>query len=243
MDIRLALIAGKDIPIPSLQLTVHQPKVEEIALIGEEDFFSGAHSFCINKKLAIDNKELLDQITNFDIFMMIMREKETADKKFAVTQLATLLFQNEKMSFTPKTLLFSGGGNIKSVDRDNFEELQQVVQEVCCLRSSAMTQQTFNPIDDKSTEIAKKLMRARERVAAQKAQSGETGSLLSNYVSVLTVGLHYPLDKVLSLTLYQLFDLVERYSLYLDWDLSIRSRLAGGKSDKEIENWMKNIHN
>ena len=50
------------------------------------------------------------------------------------------------------------------------------------------------------------------------------------------------LRECLNLTLYQLFDLLERYSLYIDWDIDIRSRLAGGKSEKELENWMKDIH-
>ena len=35
----------------------------------------------------------------------------------------------------------------------------------------------------------------------------------------------------LNLTLYQLLDLVERYSLYTDWDIDIRSRLAGASPD------------
>ena len=37
-------------------------------------------------------------------------------------------------------------------------------------------------------------------------------------------------------------DLVERYMLYLNWDMDIRSRLAGAKPDSQPENWMKNIH-
>jgi hypothetical protein len=39
-----------------------------------------------------------------------------------------------------------------------------------------------------------------------------------------------------------MFDLIERYKLYLNWDLDIRSRLAGGKPDSAPEDWMKNIH-
>jgi hypothetical protein len=30
--------------------------------------------------------------------------------------------------------------------------------------------------------------------------------------------------------------------LYVNWDLDIRSRLAGAKGDKQPENWMKKIH-
>jgi hypothetical protein len=38
-DIRLALMAGTDIPVQECSLTIHQPKLKEIALIGERDFF------------------------------------------------------------------------------------------------------------------------------------------------------------------------------------------------------------
>jgi len=50
------------------------------------------------------------------------------------------------------------------------------------------------------------------------------------------------LDDLLDLTLYQLFDLVERYTLWFDWDIDLRQRLAGAKPKKEAENWMKSIH-
>ena len=43
-DIRLALMAGVDIPIPECQLILHQPKLKEIALLGEKDFFTP----CVN---------------------------------------------------------------------------------------------------------------------------------------------------------------------------------------------------
>jgi hypothetical protein len=39
-----------------------------------------------------------------------------------------------------------------------------------------------------------------------------------------------------------MYDLVERYTLYLNWDLDIRARLAGGKPDSKPDDWMKNIH-
>jgi hypothetical protein len=49
-------------------------------------------------------------------------------------------------------------------------------------------------------------------------------------------------NDCLSLTLYQMYDLIERYSLYLNWDIDIRSRMAGAKVEKPVENWMKQIH-
>ena len=49
------------------------------------------------------------------------------------------------------------------------------------------------------------------------------------------------LDDCINLTMYQLYDLVERYMLYVNWDLDIKSRLAGAKGDSKPDNWMKNI--
>jgi hypothetical protein len=46
----------------------------------------------------------------------------------------------------------------------------------------------------------------------------------------------------MDLTMFQLYDLVERYMLYINWDMDIRCRLAGGKPDSPAENWIKNIH-
>jgi hypothetical protein len=50
------------------------------------------------------------------------------------------------------------------------------------------------------------------------------------------------LEDCLNLTMYQMFDLVERYMLWTNWDLDVKSRLAGGKPDSKPDNWMKNIH-
>ena len=46
----------------------------------------------------------------------------------------------------------------------------------------------------------------------------------------------------MKLTMFQLYDLIERFTLYMAWDLDIKQRLAGGKPEEHPDNWMKNIH-
>ena len=241
MDIRLALMCGTDIPIPECQLTIHQPRLSEIALIGEEDFFAGVQCLCLNKSMFSQDESLLQNVNNFQIFMTIMSEKEAIEKKQAVQQVAPLFFPLMNMSFTPRSIILSGGGQTILIDENNFEQLQSVISSICCLKTGPMDQQTFNPANQKAKEIADKLMRGRQRVAAQKG--GESASLLSQYISTLTVGLSsMSLKDVMGLTMYQLYDLVERYMLYINWDMDVKCRLAGGKPDSQPENWMKNIH-
>ena len=242
MDYRLALIAGTDIPIPECQAILHQPNIKEIAMIGEKEFFTGVQCLCIHKTMCIEDESLLATTTNFQIFMTIMTDKSTADKKAHVISVLQVLFPGYKAIFTPRTLVLNSNGLNVIIDENNFEILQQVLERIFCLRNT--DQASFNPGNDAAKKIADKLMRARERVAKQKAaENGSEGSTFSQYVSILTVGLNsMSLQDCLNMTMYQLYDLVERYMLYVNWDIDLRSRLAGGKPDSKPDNWMKIIH-
>lgn len=241
-DYRLGLMTGIDLPIPELQTTIHQPTIKEISLIGEQDFFIGIQLLCIKKQMYIQDESLLNSTNNFQIFMAIMNEKQTAEKKTAVQQVLTLLFPQSNVIFTPRSIVLNSPQGMVTIDEGNFEILQQLLNEQFCLKGSG--QEQFNPEGQKAKEIAQKLMRARQRVAEQKMQGeGGSGSMFSQYLSILTIAIgSMSLTDLSNLTMYQIYDLIERYTLYLNWDLDVRSRLAGGKPDKPAENWMKNIH-
>ena len=240
MDIKLALMCGIDIPIPELQLIIHQPKIKEIAYIGTKDFFVGAQSICINKNnLNIEAENVLSNTSNFQIFMTMMQEKEMADKKLAVNQVFTLLFPNQKVLLTPRSIMIQGTESIM-IDESNFESLQMCLKQIFCLNNSDSQQMGFNPQSKKAKEIAEKLMRGRQRIAEQNGEAD--ADIFSQYLSTLAVGLQIPLNELMDYTVYQLFDLIKRYQLYIDWDIDIRSRLAGATPDGKPTNWMKNIH-
>ena len=241
MDTRLALMCGTDYPVPECGLTVNQPRIKDIAFIGESDFFTGVQYLCLNKTMFVQDESLLGTTNNFQIFMTIMSEKEAADKKIAVQQVCTLLFPKHKVIFTPRSMLFRNDETSIQIDETNFEYLQEAISNICCLKTGPMDQQSFNPANAQAREIAEKLMRGRQRVAAQKGQSNI--SIFSQYLSMLTVGLNsMSIQDCMDLTMFQLYDLVERYMLYINWDIDIRCRLAGGKPDSQPDNWMKNIH-
>ena len=241
MDIRLALMCGTDIPIPELQTTIHQPTIKEISYIGEQEFFIGLQTLSINKNMLAQGNSVLESTTNFQIFMTIMKEQETKDKKDAVINLFQLTFPGSQVIFTPMSILLNKEGQQALVDENNFDILQEMIKQIFCVNSGPMDQATFNPADQKAKEIAEKLMRGRQRVAEQKGETNN--SAFGRYLSILTIGLNaMPLSEAMNLTMYQMYDLVERYTLYLNWDLDIRTRLAGGKPDSKPDDWMKNIH-
>lgn len=240
-DIRLALMCGIDIPIPEFQTTLHQPTIKEISLIGETDYFIGAQCLCLNKNMFVQDNSLLESTTNFQIFMTVMTEQETKEKKQAVIQVFQLLFPGYQTIFTPRTIILNSGETQFIIDETNFDILQEYLKEIFCFKTGRMDQTNFNPGDKKAKEIAEKLMRGRQRVAQEKGANNS--SVLSQYLSIITVGLNsMSLQNAMQLTMYQMYDLIERYSLYMNWDIDIRSRLAGAKPDQQPDDWMKNIH-
>ena len=241
-DISLALMTGIDIPCIELQTVFHQPTLKEISFIGETDFFTGVQCLLINKKLiTIQGNFDLDSLSNFHIFMMIMKEEKA--KKESVKQVLSLIFPNYSLVFTPQSLILSSDQGQILLDENNFTQFQESVKPFLSpgFKDGTDGTSTFNPQGAKAEEIARKLMRGRERVAAQKNQG--SGSVLSQYLSVLTIGISsMSLEDLINLTLFQFFDLMERYMLYSNWDVDMRARMAGATNDKPIENWMKSIH-
>ena len=241
MDIKLALELGSDIPIPECQLVLHQPTMKEIAFMGEHEFFVGVQTLTLHKSMFMDkDKGVPESITNFQIFMTIVNGKETADKKEIVKQLFLIIFPKYKVLFTPNSILFQDDNGNHMVDASNFESLQEILRMVFCVNSTDMDKQAFNPANDAAKEIAEKLMRGRQRVAAQSGENNH--SIFSQYLSVLVIGTRLGFNELQTYTMYQIFDLMERYSLYTNWDIDLRCRLAGGKPDTQPDNWMKNIH-
>lgn len=240
-DIRLALMCGTDIPVPEIQATIHQPKIKEIALIGEADFFVAVQCLNIDKNYLRQDKTLLQDTNNFQIFMTIMSEKEARDKKKATQQLLQLLFPNYSILFTPRSIMLQGKDSSSIIDENNFEAFQQVLKQIFCVSNANNQQSGFNPANDKAREIAEKLMRGRQKVA--ELNGSANASIFSQYLSILTIGVQsMSLQTLMNSTMFQIYDLVERYQLYIGWDIDIRSRLAGAKPDEHPDNWMKNIH-
>ena len=239
-DFDLALITGVDIPIPECQLTVHQPSIKEISMLGENSenkFWDGIRYICVND--LIDEEASL-KLSSFQVFITIMSDKKMLEKKNIILNVLTLLFPKYTINLTPRALLFNYNKETIIIDENNFSSLQEVLRQISCLNGSKGDQ--FNPGNAAAAEIARKLERGRQRVAAQKQGADNNASVFSQYLSILTVGLHISLLELIKLTIFQLYYLIERYTLFVNYDLDIRSRLAGGQPDNQPENWMKIIH-
>ena len=251
MHSTLPLMSGIDIPILSLQANLHQPTIKEIAYIGEEEYFRTMQLLCFEKNtvIAMNPSGTLDlkDLNNFQIFMTLVRDsgKQDAGKiQNIISSTFMVLFPNYAIQFLPKGIYFFNEKTKHSftLNETNFESLQKILADVSGMNNATGgSNSNFKPKGTLAAKIAAKLMKGRQKVADSQGQT--SAGVLSRYVSILTVGLNsMSLNDCLNLTVYQLYDLVGRYGLYIGWDLDIRSRLAGGKPDSKPDDWMKDIH-
>lgn len=242
-DLRLALMTGVDIPMPELQLTIHAPTIKEIAFMGEKNFFTAIQYLCVDKEALIQDETLLATLTNFQVLMKVLEQSQDKEKKGAIQTLLLLLFPDYKNTITRNSIILTKKEvQPVLVDENNFDILQDYVKQVLCVNSIFQGDNVvYNPINDAAKKIADKIMAGRKKVAQLKG--GSSDSVLTRYLSILTIGTNtIGLDKAVNLTLFQLFDLIERYTAFVEWDIDLRVRLAGGKPDKTVETWMRDLH-
>ena len=240
-DITLALMTGIEIPYPPLQLIIHSPTIKEIAYMGEQEFFTAIQYLCIDKDSVTQDENVLLNLSNFQILMKVLEQPSSADKKILIQTLLMLLFPSSQILMTPRSINIITDDNIVMIDEGNFEEFQDIIKRILCMTNMFQGKNVmYNPEGKKAKEIAAKLMKGRQRVAAQKAEKGD--SVLTRYLSILRIGAQIPLSESIEYNLFQLFDQVERYSAYVEWDTDLRVRLAGGKPDKQVESWMRNLY-
>ena len=244
-------MTGVDIPIPEISATLHQPTIKEISYLGELTYFSTMQLLCFNKATIIaanpQGASVLSTLNDFQIFMTLITDKTVdniAQKRNDILSVLTIFFPGYQCQFLPMGIFFNNPTNKQSfvINETNFEQLKNIFTEVSGLNNSTGGQNSnFNPNSKKAAEIAAKMLKSRAKVAAQKGYSVD--GTLARYVSILTIGLSsMSLEDCLNLTIYQLYDLMERYGLYTGWDLDIKSRLAGGKPDNKPDDWMKDLH-
>ena len=245
----LTLLSGIDIPIPELKVNIHQPTIREIAYIGEGSFYQASTLFLLDKErvalqegMSDEDKAFLLSQSNFQVLMSILNQENAQQLKISILTLLTLLFPKHSIELEDRFILLSSQqGEISIVDENSFDLLQDIVRKILCLEGNS--DEEFNPVGDKAREIAEKIKRGRAKVAALKGEDSEQEiSILSRYVSGLSIGTNYlDINKILDLTLYQLFDQLERYGLYTAYDLGIKAKMAGAKDVEDVD-WLKNIH-
>ena len=243
----LSLQLGIDIPFFEAGITIHQPKLKEIAYITEHKFWLGCLLLKFDKEsLEEKDKNSLSNWSNFNIIMSMIQEKniESQQAKLNILSILTLLFPYYTINLGTKTiqLQHSQTKEISEINNNNFEIFKNIVNEMFCLNSENDKQ--YNPAGDLAKKIADKFKEARIKKAKLASNNRDQKiSILSRYISILAVGQKKNINSFQDYTVYQLMDEFSRFDLKLRYDTWLKYKIAGAKDLQTPEDWLKDMYN
>jgi len=244
MDNELLLQSNNDIPFVEAQVTIHQPSLNEISLIGEENFFAGCHLLNFSKDLinSEDKSDLSDK-DDFDILMSMINGREINKYKNSALMVLTLLFPEYMIKITDNAILLCNKTNSARITKENFNAFKDILDSMFCLKDEDMGSSKYNPADRRAEKIVEKLKKSKEKIAHSKGQDGpQKVAVFSRYVSILSVGLQKSKEDLMKYTVFQIKDEFQRFQMKQSWDAYISARLAGAENLDEVDNWMEDIH-
>ena len=239
----LLYLSGNDIPLAIAALNIHQPRLKDIAIIGEENFYSGVEFLKFDKDiLSEEDKIHLENKSNFEVLIAIMNEQNMTIQKqrTQIEMVLALLFPDYIIEIKSNYISFIQNNEESKIDNTNYEEFKKILKHMFCLDSDREDGSEYNPAGDMAKRIADKLKKRHQKIA--QTQDGGKISILEKYVSILAVGEQKDMNSLLNYTVYQLFDELKRYQLKLAWDIHLKAQLAGAQNLQEVEDWMKDLH-
>ncbi|MBO5423881.1 MAG: hypothetical protein J6A25_00040 [Lachnospiraceae bacterium] len=245
----LTLLVGEDILLKEFNLILHQPRIRDISIIGEENFFKMLSFLFIEKENIInvlsekkDRAEVeavYKDLTDYEIFYSTAASDKQQEGEISIregaTQIFMLLFPDYHISFEENGIFYSDkDNNYRIISKHDYSILRDQIKEVLCLDGLG-GEEDYNPADDRAREIAEKLKARKKRLAKDK---GKKKDMIANYVSSLSIALpNSSINYVSSLTLFQLYDQLKRYGAYKDSELRLQAHMAGAK-DVEQKDWL-----
>ena len=230
----LQLITGIDIPIEELGITIRQPRLKEIAMIGEQNYFIALSIFQLTK----EQLEIKDtDVTNWMLFEHSLNQPLEGIKNTRVLLTNFLKLFNDSLVIGPLSLIAHSGENIVNIMPEQFDLFQQIVGEVGGASILKPKEEEFNPADKRAAEIAEKMKKARKKLAAQQPQA-KTEGFIARYVRALAIVTANSLEDIVNMTILQLNDLLQTYMNWESYDITIRSMLAGAKHEGKLQHWM-----
>lgn len=236
------LMSGAPIYIPSLELLIHQPRLYEIALIGEEQFYKSLSYFKIKKELILNiiqdesEKANFAHITDYDALRIIINNEPEIEKdmlmifKMIIKDLRAVKF-NDGFLFISTEL-----GQQYIINDESFSVIKDILYQIFNLEDK---EKEFNPASKAAEDIVDKIQERRRKLS--NLQGKKDQSVLGDFVSILAIGLKsLDINTILNLTLYQIFNIMKRFGMYNQYNIQIQALMQGAE-DLELIDWLQKI--
>lgn len=258
------LITGIDVEIDGFPVKMHQPSMKEIAYKGRGKFFQSINLFHTDKQPLVDfiksstrmteeEKEYrLANIAAYDSFIFSLSVIELREEDNFLKDLATMFFQvifpgyefsfdleEEEISLVP----FDEEEETIVVSREHFQTIHKVAEQIFLLNKFYASSAPQSELSPAAQKIADKMAKSAKRVKELGGEGeGDGDASIEEYLSriISILGVLHDLDYLTGLTVYQLQNQFERFSLQTGYLQSFQAALAGAK-DIDMVDWYKKL--
>ena len=132
----LLLLSGNDIPFLKAGVVIHPPSIKEIAYITEKNFFTGCEMLNFSKDILINSEDKtgLENLSNFEVLMAIINEKNTQikEQRHCLLLVLSLIFPFYQISLLRDAIelkeeLENGLEEKHYIDKNNFEDFNIIL--------------------------------------------------------------------------------------------------------------------
>lgn len=229
----LKLMSGVPIFYEELGFGINQPKLKDIAILGEVDFYSGLAYFLITKEKL--NIEFL--MSDFDLFMFILNTDKAIQKQ--VADILVLTIENlDSINFYESFIILKFFEQECIIDEPKFLIIKETLIQIFCLENGTLSND-LNPANKKALEIAEKLRKRKQHLS--ESSQNQSADIFSNLISMLAIGSNtLSLEDCLNLTVYQIQNLIKRFTMYQEHNVQIQALMQGAKDIEPVE-WTKQL--
>jgi len=235
----LQKISGCDIPCQTLHLIFRQPRINDIALLGETDYFLAAQ--ILARKIEYPGA------TTWDIFYSTCRQKIGGRYISPIMMNFFNLFTPYKAIILPKGIVFKDD-NDKEITRimaDQFDLFILYINEIAGVKG-LFKEEVYRPINKRAAAIAEKMKKVKEKKAKAKGAGGpaqQQQGLFNTFLECIPIVTAHTLHDVLNMTFYQIQMIFDRYVQYEKYETTLRTRLAGSTDKSKFAHWTESKEN
>ena len=252
----LSMVTGADLPIPELQVVLHQPTIKEIGIIGETSFYNSLSLFNVDKDKILKSydEKIIDEVertqaksrlsgkANFDIIMEMVQSNPSS--KYSIETILLLVLPEFTFAIKDRFILANSATMEQPllIHSGNFDYLKNAIMEIFCITSAGkLDDSDYQPGNKAAEEIAAKLRRGREKAKELNGNNSNSTSILGTYVSRLGIGSNsLNILDIQELTVFQLIDQMKVFGLWTQHEYNIKIALAGAKDVEQVD-WLKSF--
>lgn len=253
---KLEVLTGAPIPLISLGLSVKQPTIKEISLIGEDFYFMAVGVFGQSDRelfmSRLDNDGLTEQeirerdmqlsiqmSTDYSVFQYYVSSIQ--EIRIAIESLFYVIFPElSNVEWLPRIgVQLCFGENSKILTEESFAELKNIITTVFDYSNQAEQEKAYNPANKMASDIAEKIKKAKEIRSRQRPDSQKSESVLADICTIVSAVNNIPITEVIDYTYPQLSIMYERCTLLQGYTNQIRMGAFGGIKEEDVIDWTR----